>query len=419
MKIIIVGGGVIGVTSAWYLARAGHEVVVLERQPAVALETSHANAGQISVGYSAPWAAPGIPLKALHWLMQRHAPLALYPDGTLFQWQWLSAMLRQCTAQRYAINKSRMLQLARYSQQCLHALIEETGVNYEGRRLGTLQLFRTAQQLDQAQKDVALLQRHGMAHALLDVHGCVAREPALAAQTHKIAGGLYLPGDETGDCRLFTLALAEQARTLGVRFLFNQEVIAFRQDTAGRLSAACTVNAEFKADAFVIAGASFSRPLLSLLGLHVPVYPVKGYSVTVPLADPEMAPLSTVMDETYKVAMTRFDQRVRVGGIAELAGMDKTLRPHRLETLRRVVNDWFPHCGTPDVSTFWCGLRPMLPDGTPLVSATPMPNLWVNTGHGTLGWTMACGSAALLADLVNGTPPALEHDGYALKRDAS
>lgn len=403
MRVLILGSGVIGVSSAWHLARLGHEVCVIDRQPTAAMETSFANAGQVSVAYSAPWAAPGVPLKALRWLFQRHAPLAIYPDGSLFQWQWLLSLLMQCTHRRYEVNKARLVGLARYSQQCLHRLASETGIAYEGRRLGTLQLFRTEKQMLQAEKDMAILRRYGFDFSLLDASGCIDKEPALKPQIAKIAGGLHLPHDETGDCRMFTARLTELAQQAGVEFLFGHTVQAFRQEKSGRLSGAVVNGEILTADAYVVAAASHSRTLLRPLGISLPVYPIKGYSLTVPIANPDAAPLSTVMDETCKVALTRFEQRIRVGGIAELSGYNPKLRPHRLETLSKVLRDWFPDAGQPDSSSFWCGLRPMTADGMPIIGATQIPNLWLNTGHGTLGWTLCCGSGALLADLINGT----------------
>ncbi len=399
MRVLILGSGVVGVTSAYYLARAGFEVVVVDRQGAPALETSYANAGQVSPGYASPWAAPGVPLKALKWLLQRHAPLAIKLTGNPRQYLWMAQMLRNCTAARYAVNKERMVRLAEYSRDCLDELREETGLDYEGRQLGTTQLFRTQQQLDAAAKDIAVLERSGVPYELLDRAGIARVEPALAKTADKLVGALRLPNDETGDCQLFTTRLAELAKGLGVEFRFGQNIQRLERD--GDLIGGVWIDGVLeRADRYVLALGSYSPLLLEDIGLYAPVYPLKGYSLTIPITNPAMAPTSTVLDESYKVAITRFDQRIRVGGMAEIAGYDLSLNPRRRETLEMVVNDLYPEGGDLPKAEFWTGLRPATPDGTPLVGATPFRNLVLNTGHGTLGWTMACGSGRLLADLL-------------------
>jgi len=419
MRILVLGSGVIGVTSAWYLARQGHEVTVVDRQPGVALETSFANAGQVSPGYSTPWAAPGIPLKALKWLFQRHAPLAIRPDGTLFQLSWLAQMLANCTEDRYAINKERMLRLSEYSRDCLKALRAELGIAYEGRQLGTLQVFRTDAQLAAVDKDVRVLREQGVPFELLGRDALARVEPALASVSGKLVGGLRLPGDETGDCQLFTTRLAEAAGRAGVAFAHDTTID--RIERRGDAIASVWVRGpggrrQLAADQYVLALGSYSRELLAPLGLDLPVYPLKGYSLTVPITDADAAPVSTVMDETYKIAITRFDDRIRVGGMAEVAGFDLRLNPRRRATLEKVVTDLFPRGGDVRAASFWTGLRPMTPDGTPVVGATGCRNLWTNTGHGTLGWTMACGSGKLLADLISRRRPEISADGLAIDR---
>jgi D-amino-acid dehydrogenase len=415
MQVIVLGSGVIGTATAYYLARAGASVTVLERQPGPGLETSYANAGQVSPGYSTPWAAPGIPLKAIKWLFQRHAPLALRADGSLFQLRWLAAMLRNCTPAAYAINKERMMRLSEYSRDCLRELRAETGIQYEERSLGTLQLFRTPAQLEAAVRDIAVLKECGVPYELLDRDSLAQAEPALARVRDKLAGGLRLPNDETGDCALFTRRLAEMAATLGVRFCYSQTVERF--ELAGqRINGLIVGGQRLTADRYVLAFGSYSRSFLQQLGLDIPVYPVKGYSLTAPLLDAAAAPVSTVLDETYKVAVTRFDNRIRVGGMAELTGYDLSLNPRRRATLEMVASDLFPGGGDWPRAEFWTGLRPMTPDGTPIVGATPVAGLYLNTGHGTLGWTMACGSGRLVADLVLGRQPAIRADDLALAR---
>ena len=415
MKVMVLGGGVIGVTTAWALARQGAEVTLIERQGDVAQETSFANAGQVSPGYSTPWAAPGIPLKALRWLLQAHAPLAIRPDGSLFQWRWMAAMLANCSASRYAVNKERMMRLSEYSRYCLRAWRAETGIAYDERSGGTLQLFRSQAQLDAAARDVAVLQACGVDHELLDAAGVNRVEPALAHASVPISGGLRLPNDETGDCHLFTRQLAERARALGVKLRTGCEVRSLQRD-GQRISSLLLADGErLQADRYVLAAGSYSRALLQGLGLDIPVYPVKGYSLTMPLQDAALAPQSTVLDETYKIALTRLGDRLRVGGMAELAGFDLRLNPRRRATLEKVTRELFPG-GDVAQAQFWTGLRPMTPDGTPLVGATPLENLYLNTGHGTLGWTMACGSAQLLADLISGRQPAIRTEGLDMGR---
>ncbi|WP_406867436.1 D-amino acid dehydrogenase [Paraburkholderia fungorum] len=414
MRVVVLGSGVVGVTSAYYLARAGHEVTVIDREAGPALETSFANAGQISPGYASPWAAPGVPLKAVKWMFQKHAPLAIRLDGTQFQLQWMWQMLQNCTSSRYAVNKGRMVRLAEYSRDCLQALRAETGIQYEGRTGGTLQVFRTQQQFDGAAKDIAVLQEANVPYELLSPVELAQAEPALAAVSHKLTGGLRLPGDETGDCQMFTTRLAALAEELGVKFRYNTPIDAFA--VAGGRIAGVQCGAELvRADSFVVALGSYSTKFLSGL-VKIPVYPLKGYSITAPIVNEAAAPVSTVLDETYKIAITRFDDRIRVGGMAEIVGFDKSLREARRETLELCVNDLFPGGGDTSKATFWTGLRPMTPDGTPIVGRTPLPNLFLNTGHGTLGWTMSCGSGQLLADVMSGKQPAIKADDLSVHR---
>ena len=418
MRIVILGSGVIGVTTAYYLAKAGHEVTVLDRQPGPALETSFANAGQISPGYASPWAAPGIPLKAVKWMMQRHSPLSIQPDGTLFQLQWMWQMLRNCTSERYAINKERMVRVAEYSRDCIKALRAETGITYEGRQQGTMQLFRTEKQFADAQKDIEVLKDSGVPYELLERDQLARAEPALAlaAGKGKLVGSLRLPNDETGDCQLFTTRLAALAEVLGVKFRYGVEIDHLA--VAGGAIAGVQCGAELvTADSYVVALGSYSTQLLKPL-LGIPVYPMKGYSITVPIVDAAAAPSSTILDETYKIAVTRFDDRIRVGGMAEIAGYDLRLNPRRRATLEMVVNDLFPGAGDTANATFWTGLRPMTPDGAPIIGRTALPNLFLNTGHGTLGWTMSCGSAQLLADLISAKLPAIRADDLGVSRYA-
>jgi D-amino-acid dehydrogenase len=415
VKILILGSGVIGVTSAYYLAQAGHEVTVIDRQPKPALETSFANAGEVSPGYSSPWAGPGVPVKAVKWLLMKHGPLVIRPKLDPVLWVWLLKLLRNCTSARYAINKSRMIPIAEYSRDCLRALRAETGIHYDERAQGTLQLFRRQSQLDQTGDDIAVLRQYGVPFEVLDREGCIAAEPALAAVKDKIAGGLRLPQDETGDCHMFTQALAIEAEKLGVRFAFNVGIEGLVAD-ASRITGVATARGVLQADAYVVALGSWSSRLVRPLGISLPVYPVKGYSITVPIADPDGAPVSTVMDESYKVAITRLGDRIRVGGTAEISGYSDKLYAARRATLDHSLTDLFPRGGELAKATFWSGLRPMTPDGPPVIGATRFANLHLNTGHGTLGWTMACGSGKVLADLLSGRKPDIDTSELTVSR---
>ena len=416
MKVLILGAGVIGVTSAYYLARAGHEVTVLDRQPGPALETSFANAGEISPGYASPWAGPGIPLKAIKWLLMRDGPLVIRPMLDPRMWLWGLALLGNCTERAYALNKSRMVRLAEYSRDRMIELRAETGIAYDGRQQGTLQLFREQQQLDHAHSDIAVLEQYGVPYELLDPAGCVAAEPGLAQARVGFAGGLRLPNDETGDCRLFTERLAALAAGQGVAFRYGVTIEGIEAE-AGRVTGVRTSAGPVSADTYVVALGSYSPLALRPLGLELPVYPIKGYSLTVPITDAALAPVSTVMDETYKVATTRLGDRIRVGGTAEIAGYDNSLRSHRRGPLDRSLGDLFPTAGDSSKAAFWCGLRPMTPDGTPVLGRAPRyPNLYLNTGHGTLGWTMAAGSGRVLADLVAGRAPDIAAGDLDLSR---
>lgn len=413
MHVVVVGGGVIGVTTAYYLARAGHSVTLLEREAGPALQTSFANAGQVSPGYASPWAAPGVPLKALKWMFMRHAPLALKPDGSLAQIQWLWQLWRNCDARHYQRNKERMVRLAEYSRDCLDALRRDAGIEYEGRQLGTLQVFRTQQQLDAAGRDITVLHEAGVPFQLLSSAELAGVEPALQ-HASRLTGGLRLPHDETGDCYLFTTRLAAMAESMGVKFEYGSTVRAIEVE-GGRFASVHTHRGRISADACVLAAGVYSADLLKDIA-KIPVYPVKGYSLTLPILDVSLAPRSTILDETYKIALTRFDQRIRVGGMAEVVGYDTRLRARRRATLEMVVQDLFPGAGDTTKASFWAGLRPMTPDGTPLVGATHIPNFFLNTGHGTLGWTMACGSAQLLAHLISGQAADIRHDDLSLAR---
>jgi len=415
MRIVILGSGVIGVTAAWYLARDGHEVTVLDRAAGPGLETSFANAGEISPGYSAPWAGPGMVLKSIKWMLHRHSPLVIRPRLDIYMMRWLFRMMKNCNDAAYAVNKERMVRIATYSRQCLEDLRAETGIAYDERTLGTLQMFRDQKGLDGAAKDVKVLEEAGVPHALLDRAGCLEVEPGLAGVSEKVAGGLHLPGDETGDCYKFTSALADLAAARGVTF--RNFVTVKRVEVSGdEVTRIVTDEGDFAADAYVAALGSYTPLLLRPLGIRTQIYPVKGYSVTIPIVDASASPESTIMDEKHKVAITRLGDRIRAAGTAELTGYDMRLSHGRCAMLFHVVRDLFPGGGDLSRVAFWTGLRPMIPDGGPLIGPTRYANLWLNAGHGTLGWTMACGSGSVLADMIAGRAPPVPTEGLTIDR---
>jgi len=415
MHVAVLGSGVIGSTLAYYLARDGHRVTVVDRQPGPALETSYANAGEVSPGYAAPWAGPGVPVKAIKWMLMTHSPLVIWPllDPAMWRWGW--AMLMNCTERAYRINKSRMVPIAEYSRDCLKALRAELGIAYDERAQGTLQLFRTQKQIDGIAKDVEILREYGVPYEVLDRDGFCRVEPALALTREKFVGALRLPNDETGDCFKFTQRIVALAQQQGAAFRFGERIERI-ESVDGRLGSVRTEAGTINADAYVCALGSHSTRMLKPLGIDIPVYPVKGYSITVPITDRAHAPESTIMDETHKVAVTRLGERIRVGGTAELAGYNLKLRDARRETLEHVVTDLFPRGGDVTRAEFWCGLRPMTPDGTPLIGPTRYPNLFLATGHGTLGWTMAAGTGRVLADVIGGRKPEIPLDGLTVAR---
>jgi D-amino-acid dehydrogenase len=417
MKVLVLGGGVIGVASTYYLQRAGHEVTLVERQPDVARETSYANGGQISWGAAAPWAAPGMPRKAIAWLFRPNSPLVLRPrlDPTL--WAWLARMLGQCTTHRYLNNRERQLRLTRYSHERLVQLRADTGLTYDERTRGVLVLYRQAQELEAALREHALLEHLGIETRLLEPAACIAHEPGLASSRVRLAGGLLFPYDESGDCRRFTEALALMTKRHGAVIKTNTTVLGFDVD-GNNIRGAITDSGTLRADAYVLACGSYSPLLLRSLGIRLPVYPVKGYSISAPIVNDAQAPQGTLTDETYKTVITRLGPQLRAAGTAELGGYDLTIQPDRIATLKHVVQELFPAAANLNGAETWAGLRPMTPDNPPVLGATPYANLFLNTGHGTLGWTMACGSGKIVTDILSGRSPEIDLDGLTLARFA-
>ncbi|NQV98675.1 MAG: D-amino acid dehydrogenase [Rhodospirillales bacterium] len=415
MRVVVLGAGIIGVTTAYYLARQGVEVEVLDRQREAGLETSFANAGELSYGMTSPWAAPGIPLKAIKWLFMRHRPLMIWPLMSPAMWSWCAKMVGNCNAQSYATNKGRMVRISNYSRDALTELLQELPIDFDLRELGTLQLFRKQKQIDGSKADQDVLAAYGSPFEVLDRAGCIAAEPGLAPVADKFVGGLRLLSDRTGDCRMFTQALAKKAAELGVTFHYNVTIDGFAMEQ-GRIAGVETSDGRVSGDRYVCAMGPYAPVLLKTIGIRLPIYPIKGYSITLPVTDDQSAPRSTIMDETFKVAVTRLGDRIRVAGQAEIIGYNQKLGSHATDAVRHVVGDLFPNGGDLSKAQGWTGLRPMTPDGTPVIGPTRYANLFLNTGHGTLGWTMACGSARAVADLVMDKQPEIDMDGLTAAR---
>ncbi|ETD73112.1 amino acid dehydrogenase [Pelistega indica] len=415
MHIYVLGSGVVGVTTAYYLAKKGCEVTVIDRQDGSALETSFANAGQISPGYASPWAAPGVPLKAIKWMFQKHSPLIMKLTSDITQYKWIAQLIANCNEQSYSINKERMVRMSEYSRYCIQQLRQDTGITYEDRQKGTIQLFRKQQQLDGISKDIDVLKEMGTPYEVLDREGILRYEPGLKDKINEFVGALRLPNDETGDCFLFTQKLTQMAKDIGVNFRFNKNIE--KLELQNNQIKGVWIDGELEiADAYVVSLGSYSTAMLKSVGINVPIYPLKGFSLTIPITDESKAPQSTVLDESYKVALTRFDNRIRMGGMAGVNGFDLSLKQRYRDTLHEVFNHVFPGAGNLDEATFWTGLRPATPDGTPIVGKTPYPNLWINSGHGTLGWTMSCGSAKYISDLITHQTPEISTEGFDLER---
>jgi len=407
MHVLVIGAGVVGVTTAWALRAQGHTVEVIERESLAGDGTSFANAGQLSYGYAMPWAAPGVPLKALKWMFAKDAPFKLYldRDEPLRQARWLMSMFSQCNARDFERNKTDMLAISSFSKHMMTELrgaLPELAFNHQSR--GTLQLFRETRQLEAGHLDEMMLTNAGVQTELITSQDRMFElEPALAGAKARLVGGLYLPGDETGDCNAFTMQLAAAAAEAGVQFHYDEEVIGWH-NTGLTHRLLQTSRALYDYDALVVCAGVYAAKLLLPLDvdLRTRLYPVKGYSLTYDIDSAEDAPISTVMDETYKVAITRLGQRVRVGGTAELSGFNRVLREQRRATLCKSVTDLFPAAGRPSEARFWTGMRPSTPTGVPVLGKLPAQRVFANFGHGTLGWTMAAGSAQIIALTVGG-----------------
>jgi len=409
MRVIVLGAGVIGTTSAWYLARAGHEVTVVDRQPEAALETSFANGGQISVSHSEPWANPTAPLKILRWLGREDAPLLFRPRAELGEWIWALRFLRECLPERSRCNTEAAFALALYSREQLRQLRRDTGISYDARTSGILHLHEEPREFEHAIEEANMLKARGLDLEIKSSRECLQIEPALEHSKVRIAGGIYAASDESGDAQLFTKNLSDLCRAQGVAFRFN---VSARGLEASRgavervvIDDEAGIEESLRADAYVVALGSYSPLLLRQIGISIPVYPVKGYSITLPLEPGDVAPQISLTDHARKIVLTRLADRLRVAGTAELNGYDTEMNEPRCEALVKRCLEWFPRAGRAQSAQFWTGLRPATPSNLPLIGRSKYPNLYLNTGHGTLGWTLACGSGLALADIVSGRRP--------------
>ena len=414
MQVAVVGAGIIGVCTAWYLCEHGFDVIVVDRADGVARETSAGNAGVVAPGYVTPWAAPGMPGKIVSYLFARHAPVLFRPAMDPRQWRWIARWLRECRLERYRTNRRRMQRIAFYSRAQLHELRNALGIDYHQSN-GYLQLFRSDRDLALAGPARALLDEQSIPYRMLDAGACRELEPQLDPST-PLAGGLLLPDDESGDCPMFAEALQHAAEACGVRFRFGCRIRSILIE-GGRVRGLATADGErIAAAAVVVAAGPDSVHLLRPAGIDLPLYPVKGYSATVPLTQAGAGPGRALMDEAYKTAITPLGDRIRVAGTAELGSATLSLREAALHTLIKVGRDWFPDAARWDDAAFWVGARPMLPDGPPVLGSTPVAGLFLNIGHGSTGWAMACGSGRIVADIVAGAKPGIDLEGLTLAR---
>lgn len=415
MHIVVLGAGVIGTTTAWYLRQAGHDVTVLERRGGAAQETSFANGGQISVSHAEPWAGPRAPRQLLRWLFAPESPLSFQPRMDWHQWRWGLQFLRECSATRYQRNLRQVVELGLYSRACLQSLRERTGIEYHHREEGILHFYTNGRVFAKAREPARRMTELGCERRIIDAREATRIEPALEGIGHRIQGATYTPGDESGDARLFTQRLAAMGEQAGVRFCYNTRIMGVENER-GRI-AGVRVNRDgafgrIEGDAYVVALGSFSAPLLRPLGIRLPVYPARGYSLTVPVADPERAYSVSLIDDEYKLVYSRLGESLRIAGMAEIGGYRQDLDHARCRQILDRAAACFPGGGDWARAQFWAGLRPATPSSVPCIGGTAWPNLWLNTGHGTLGWTHACGSAAILRDLVAGKEPDVRLDSH-------
>jgi D-amino-acid dehydrogenase len=422
MRVAVIGAGVIGVSTAWFLRQNGHEVVVIDRQPGPAQETSFANACQISVSYSEPWATPGAIPKLIKWLPRDDAPLLFRPRAEMQQFRWGMQFLWECQPSRVRRNVINMLALSAYSRQTLQRLRSDIGLEYDHLERGILRVFSTPE-TGQGAEIAELMRRFGCERTPQSREQCVAVEPALASYAPQIAGGDFTATDESGDVYLYTSRMAQRCEAAGVQFVFNSQItsIARQGNSISHVDYIATDGSyqTLKADAFVLAAGSFSVQLAKQVGIFLNIYPTKGYSVTLPIINPDKAPMVSITDDDNKLAMSRLGNRLRVAGTAELTGYDRTLNPVRCQALVRRVGELFPGACDLNNPQFWSGLRPSTPSNVPYIGQSKISNLYLNTGHGTLGWTMGAGSGKALADLMSGKEPQVAFDFVGRPRRSS
>ena len=432
MKVVVLGAGIVGISTAWYLLEQGHEVTVVDRQPDAALETSFANGAQISVSYCEPWAHPSAPLKVAKWLAHDDSPLLFRPKLDVHQWRWGLSFLANCTHAAFERNVAQLVALGRYSHESLKVLVAQTGIEYDRLERGILHFFCNAKDFDGAAAGAAIMRRHGVDRRILSRDEVLQVEPALRGFAEQFVGGTFTASDESGDARSFTQQLARRCEARGATFLYGHDVAGF--DVAGGELQAVRVRQRhesrtLKADAFVAALGSHTAPLLRPLGVYLNIYPAKGYSATFKLRHPERASVVSMIDDTRKIAISRLGDTVRVAGTAEMAGYDTGLDSPtaqvRCAALVKRYEEIFPGVADTREPNFWAGLRPSTPDNIPYIGRTRIGRLWVNAGHGTLGWTHGAGSGRALAELMSGQRPALafgfcgESDGAPLREAAA
>lgn len=413
MKVIVLGAGIIGTSSAWFLNKAGHDVCVIERQPGAAQETSFANGGQISVSHAEPWSNPSAPLKILRWMASDDAPLLFRPRPELLQCLWGLHFLRECTQTRTDQNIRQILAMAEYSRQTLQALRQATGIEYDCLQKGILHFYTNQNEFRHASRTAKFIRELGCPRQSIDADEVIRIEPALAHMRDKIVGGDFTETDESGDIYKFTSGLAQQATRNGVEFQFNTSVTRLLTQGSGASSKVTGVEVidatgrhkVLHADAFVIAMGSFSQPLLQPLGIKLMIYPGKGYSATYPIINPDAAPNTSVTDDAYKLVVSRLGDRLRIAGTCEISGYSRELNTLRCEAITRRTRELFPAACNYDNPLYWTGLRPLTPSNVPYIGKTKYANLYLNTGHGTLGWTMGAGSGQAIADIICGRLP--------------
>lgn len=409
MKIAVLGSGIIGVSTAWWLRQAGHEVVVVDRQLQAAMETSRANGGQISVSYAEPWANPRVLGKLLKWLMRENAPLAFHLRADPYQWVWSLMFLRECLPARVQRNVAALVAMAQYSRRTLQEMRGELGIEYDQQTRGILNFYRDLQEFEASQKMAGIMRDHGVDRRIVSADEVVAIEPALAGIRSSLVGGDYTDGDESGDAFKFTQALAQQASDAGVEFRFGTRLSRFVA-AGGSIHAAELIGPDgqyewLRADAFVAALGSHTREFVRPLGVPCPVYSAKGYSATFQIIDPDAAPLVSLTDSQHKMVYSRLGDRLRMAGTAEFGNSSRALNTARCEYMSQLARELFPSALDFANVRYWSGLRPATPANVPLIGRTRVSNLYLNTGHGTLGWTMGVGSGKALADLICGERP--------------